>query len=105
MEGGPKSLNAGLKFDDEGKDGEGTEEPGWTEYVHINPKHWRDHININSLSINSIKKQKKVRTWWGVVGASWGRSYGFITHGDIRWQLPVWRTTSFGHVKSLLIQL
>lgn len=31
MEGGPKSLNAGLKFDDEGKDGEGTEEPGQTE--------------------------------------------------------------------------
>lgn len=33
MEGGPKSLNAGLKFDDEGKDGEGTEEPGQTEYT------------------------------------------------------------------------
>lgn len=32
MEGGPKSLNAGLKFDDEGKDGEGTEEPEQTEY-------------------------------------------------------------------------
>lgn len=31
MEGGPKSLNAGLKFDDEGNDGEGTDEPGQTE--------------------------------------------------------------------------
>lgn len=28
MEGGPKSLKAGLKLDDEGRDGEGTEEPG-----------------------------------------------------------------------------
>lgn len=27
MEGGPKSLKAGLKLDDEGRDGEGTEEP------------------------------------------------------------------------------
>lgn len=35
MEGGPKSLNAGLKFDEEGKDGEGTEEPGQTEYTLI----------------------------------------------------------------------
>lgn len=35
MEGGPKSLNAGLKFDDEGKDGEGTEEPGQTEHTLI----------------------------------------------------------------------
>lgn len=33
MEGGPKSLNAGLKFDDEGKDGEGTEEPRQTEHT------------------------------------------------------------------------
>lgn len=33
MEGGPKSLKAGLKLDDEGRDGEGTEEPGgvWLE--------------------------------------------------------------------------
>lgn len=23
-------------------------------------------------------------TWWCVVGAGWCRSYGFITHGDIR---------------------
>lgn len=28
MEGGPKSLKAGLKLDDEGREGEGTEEPG-----------------------------------------------------------------------------
>lgn len=28
MDGGPKSLKAGLKLDDEGRDGEGTEEPG-----------------------------------------------------------------------------
>lgn len=28
MEGGPKSLKAGLKLDDEGRDGDGTEEPG-----------------------------------------------------------------------------
>lgn len=28
MEGGPKSLNAGLKLDDDGSDGDGTEEPG-----------------------------------------------------------------------------
>lgn len=27
MEGGPKSLKAGLKLDEEGRDGEGTEEP------------------------------------------------------------------------------
>lgn len=27
MEGGPKSLKAGRKLDDEGRDGEGTEEP------------------------------------------------------------------------------
>lgn len=31
MDGGPKSLNAGLKFDDEGNDGEGTDEPGQKE--------------------------------------------------------------------------
>lgn len=31
MEGGPKSLKAGLKLDDEGRDGEGTEEPGQKE--------------------------------------------------------------------------
>lgn len=30
MEGGPKSLKAGLKLDEEGRDGEGTEEPGKT---------------------------------------------------------------------------
>lgn len=28
MDGGPKSLKAGLKLDDEGRDGEGTEDPG-----------------------------------------------------------------------------
>lgn len=28
MEGGPKSLKAGLKLDDDGRDGEGTEDPG-----------------------------------------------------------------------------
>lgn len=27
MDGGPKSLKAGLKLDDEGRDGEGTEDP------------------------------------------------------------------------------
>lgn len=27
IEGGPKSLKAGLKLDDDGRDGEGTEEP------------------------------------------------------------------------------
>lgn len=27
MDGGPKSLKAGLKFDDEGRDGDGTDEP------------------------------------------------------------------------------
>lgn len=31
MEGGPKSLKAGLKLDDEGRDGEGTEDPGREE--------------------------------------------------------------------------
>jgi len=33
MDGGPKSLKAGLKLDDDGRDGEGTEEPGgvWFE--------------------------------------------------------------------------
>lgn len=45
MEGGPKSLNAGLKFDDEGKDGEGTEEPGQTEHTLITNT---DVINICS---------------------------------------------------------
>lgn len=35
MEGGPKSLKAGLKLDDEGRDGEGTEDPGgvWLDPV------------------------------------------------------------------------
>lgn len=28
MEGGPKSLKTGLKLDEEGREGEGTEEPG-----------------------------------------------------------------------------
>lgn len=31
MEGGPKSLKAGLKLDDEGRDGEGTDDPGREE--------------------------------------------------------------------------
>lgn len=33
MDGGPKSLNAGLKLDEDGRDGDGTEEPGgvWLE--------------------------------------------------------------------------
>lgn len=31
MDGGPKSLKAGLKLDDEGRDGEGTEDPGREE--------------------------------------------------------------------------
>lgn len=34
MEGGPKSLKAGLKLDDEGRDGDGTEEPGQREEMH-----------------------------------------------------------------------
>lgn len=39
MEGGPKSLKAGLKFEDEGKDGEGTEEPGQTDWPTITNTH------------------------------------------------------------------
>lgn len=31
MEGGPKSLKAGLKLDDDGREGEGTEDPGQKE--------------------------------------------------------------------------
>lgn len=31
MDGGPKSLKAGLKLDDEGRDGEGTDDPGREE--------------------------------------------------------------------------
>lgn len=46
-----------------------------------------------------------VKTWRCVVGASWRRSNGFVTHGDVSRQLPVRRATSFGHVNPVLIQL
>lgn len=45
-----------------------------------------------------------VETWRCVVGASWRRSDGFVTHGDVSRQLPVRRATSFGHVNPVLIQ-
>lgn len=35
MEGGPKSLKAGLKLDDEGRDGEGTEDPGQKRSIDV----------------------------------------------------------------------
>lgn len=85
MEGGPKSLNAGLKFDDDGKDGEGTEEPGQTENT-LNHKKMifaPEIILFCVLFSCGFSSKKTVSTWWCVVGAGWCRSYGFITHGDI----------------------
>lgn len=101
MDGGPKSLNAGLKFDDEGKDGEGTEEPGQTEGTLITTTDVITFASEIVLVLFCLKlaaklkltdahclnsqrhKKQMVGTWWCVVGASWCRSYGFITHGDI----------------------
>lgn len=56
MEGGPKSLKAGLKLDEEGRDGDGTEEPegrekrsnGVTELLNHKPAAFR---NIHSVSV------------------------------------------------------
>lgn len=60
MEGGPKSLKAGLKLDDDGREGEGTEDPGQKErrdrtHERLNLKHkqfcFKCKILKNSLII------------------------------------------------------
>ena len=46
MEGGPKSLKAGLKLDDEGRDGEGTDEPGQKRRTDITLYSWNFETNM-----------------------------------------------------------
>lgn len=41
MEGGPKSLNAGLKLDEEGSDGDGTLEPTTKKGIDVTSKRQR----------------------------------------------------------------
>lgn len=53
MEGGPKSLNAGLKFDDEGNDGEGTDEPGQTENTSMKTLSWL-HKSFNGTVLSNV---------------------------------------------------
>lgn len=59
IEGGPKSLKAGLKLDDDGSDGEGTEDPVWrraTQTVFIKLCHhlWEgtSFSNPNKITFN-----------------------------------------------------
>lgn len=53
MEGGPKSLKAGLKLDDEGRDGEGTEEPGQKRRTDITHYSW-NLTNLKTMTRNLL---------------------------------------------------
>lgn len=71
------------------------------------PLYWDPFTILNGWKTVSTQTVKwcDVRTWGGVVGSGRRRSDGFVAHGDVSWQLPVWRATSFGPVDPVLIQL